>query len=116
MPPTFDQAELLERVDHDRAFLAETVAMLATDGRGLMQEIRRALDAGDPAAVSRGAHALKGMISNFCAPAAHDAALAVERASKADGATGAVASAAATLGERLEALIDELQRFIEGGP
>ena len=36
MPETFDQQELLKRVDNDMVFLAEIVAMLETDGRALM--------------------------------------------------------------------------------
>jgi HPt (histidine-containing phosphotransfer) domain-containing protein len=108
---TFDQTELLERVDHDKAFLAETVEMLAGDGRGLMNDIRRAIDTGDAGAVGRAAHALKGMISNFCAPAAQEAALAVERGGKS-GDLGAAPEAARELSERLEALITELEQFI----
>ena len=43
----FDEKELLDRVDHDWEFLADTVQMLETDGRELMAEIRRAADASD---------------------------------------------------------------------
>jgi HPt (histidine-containing phosphotransfer) domain-containing protein len=114
MATTFDQAQLLERVDHDRAFLAETVGMLASDGRGLMQDIRAAIDAGDAGALGRAAHALKGMISNFCAPAAQEAALVVERAGKGGDLAGAP-RAAGTLSEELEALIAELERFVGSG-
>ena len=74
MPTTFDENELLSRVDNDRAFLGETVEMLAQDGRALLADVRSAVAAGDAAAVGRAAHALKGMISNFCAPTAHASA------------------------------------------
>ena len=47
----FDEKELLDRVDNDWEFLAETVEMLETDGRALMAEIRRAADAGDAPAL-----------------------------------------------------------------
>ena len=111
MATTFDHAELLERVDNDRAFLAETIEMLAGDGRTLMKEIRQSVDAGDAAAIGRAAHALKGMISNFCAPAAQEAALTVERIGK-NGDLSPAAAAASALSERLEALIAELEQFI----
>jgi HPt (histidine-containing phosphotransfer) domain-containing protein len=111
MAITFDQDRLLERVDHDRAFLAETVEMLAGDGRALMNDLQRAIGAGDPGAVGRTAHALKGMISNFCAAPAHEAALAVERVGKGGDLAGAP-DVARILSERLEALIAELERFI----
>ena len=61
--------ELLEHVDNDTAFLADTVQMLETDGRAMMVELKTAVAAGDAPAVGRTAHTLKGMISNFCAPA-----------------------------------------------
>ena len=113
MPGTFDQTELLERVDHDLAFLDETVQMLAGDGRALMAELRRNLETGDAPAVGRNAHALKGMISNFCAPAAQQAALSVERTGKS-GDLSTAGPLVADLGERLEALIHELEQFVKG--
>ncbi|MFT3685685.1 MAG: Hpt domain-containing protein [Phycisphaerales bacterium] len=67
----FDEQELLGRVDNDVGFLGETVEMLATDGPSLLSQVRAAAAAGDAAGVGRHAHALKGMLSNFCAPAAH---------------------------------------------
>lgn len=113
MPSTFDQAQLLERVDNDRAFLAETVEMLVTDGRALMAEARAAIAGADAAALGRHAHALKGMISNFCAAEAQASALALERLGKAGDLAGAP-GAADHLHARLEALIADLQAFVSG--
>src|SRR6185503_19242852 len=59
----FDEKELLDRVDNDWEFLADTVQMLETDGRALMVEIRRAADAGDAPTLGRAGHTIKGMIS-----------------------------------------------------
>jgi|SRR5262245_33070050 len=109
--PAFDRAELLERVGNDMGFLAETVEMLAADGRTLVAEIRFAVEKGDGAAVGRAAHALKGMISNFCAPAAQDAALAVEKMGKS-GDLLAVPRALGELSGHVETLIVELQQFV----
>ena len=111
MSRAFDETELLERVDGDWDFLAETVDMLANDGRALMAEIRRAAAAGDADAVGRAAHTLKGMISNFCSPAAHAGALAVEQIGK-NGGLAAVAPAVETLEKSLIALIDDLTDFV----
>lgn len=111
MPPTFDRAELLERVGNDIAFLAETVEMLAADGRTLMGEIREAVAKGDGAAVGRSAHALKGMISNFCAPAAQEGALAMEKMGKS-GDLGPAPKAVEELAGQVETLIAELQQFV----
>jgi len=111
MPPLFDDRELLERVDNDWDLLAETVAMLADDGRALIEEIRQSSSKRDAAAVARAAHTLKGMISNFCAPEAQASALAVEKIGKSGDLTNA-AEPVRHAGEQLEALIAALNEFI----
>ena len=112
MAQGFDEKELLERVDDDVCFLADTVQMLETDGRSLMDQIKAALAAGDAPAVGRTAHTLKGMISNFCAPTAQGLALEVEKAGKA-GDCATAAAAAARLQPDLESLIGELSAFVK---
>src|SRR5678815_1719847 len=97
----------MERVDNDLDFLADTVQMLETDGRALMVELKAAAASGDAPVVGRTAHMLKGMISNFCAPAVQTLAQEVEKAGKAGDGAGA-AAAAAKLEPALEALIVEL--------
>jgi len=111
MPRAFDEKELMERVDNDWDFLAETVEMLANDGRALLAEIRRAAASNDPDAVGRAAHTLKGMISNFCSPTAHAGALAVEQIGKS-GDLASVAPAVETLENSVNALIDDLTGFV----
>lgn len=112
MAEHFDEAELLERVDNDVAFLAETVDMLATDGPTLLASVRAAIQAGDGAAVGKHAHALKGMISNFCAPTTQECALELEKMGKAN-ALAAAPAALRALEERVAALTAELQSFIK---
>lgn len=114
MAQTFDEAELLERVDNDREFLAETVEMLVSDGPALLAQIRAGVAAGDAAAVGKHAHTLKGMISNFCAPDAQACALEVERIGKG-GDLGAAPAAVETLETRVRALTDELTAFARSG-
>ena len=111
MPRTFDDAELLERVDHDLEFLRETLQMLCDDGRSLMAEVRRAADRGDASAVGRAAHTLKGMVSNFCAADAQARAQAVEQLGKR-GDLSAAPVAVAELEANVEALIAELTTFL----
>jgi HPt (histidine-containing phosphotransfer) domain-containing protein len=111
MPRTFDEAALLERVDQDLEFLRETVEMLGTDGRAYMAEIRRAEGAGDAAAVSRAAHTLKGMVSNFCAVETQARAAAVERIGKG-GDLSSAGPAVADLDAHLTALIAELDDYL----
>ena len=115
MPRAFDENELLERVDNDWEFLAETVEMLATDGRALVEEIRRSAAAGDAPAVGRAAHTLKGMTSNFCAPDAQAAALALEKMGKA-GDLASAPDAVADLRQHVETLIADLNDFLASRP
>jgi len=75
MSQLFDEKELLERVDGDVGFLADTVQMLESDGRSLMAQVKASIAAADAKAVGTGAHTLKGMISNFCAPTLQELAL-----------------------------------------
>ena len=111
MAQLFDEAELMERVDSDVEFLADTVQMLETDGRALMVELNTSVASGDAPAVGRTAHTLKGMISNFCSPAVQSFALDVEKAGKA-GDLAAAAAASAKLEPELEALTVELVAFV----
>ena len=115
MAQIFDDRELLDRVDNDWDLLAETVAMLATDGRALIQEIRQSLAKQDAPAVGRAAHTLKGMISNFCAASAQESALAVEKIGKSGDLTNA-AEPIQIAGEELESLITALNEFITTRP
>jgi protein-histidine pros-kinase len=111
MSRPFDDKELLERIDSDWDFLAETVQMLATDGVALMDEIQRAAGAGDGAALGRAAHTLKGMISNFCAPTAQASAFEVEKIGKSGDLSSAPAAVRA-LATNVEALIAALNDFL----
>jgi HPt (histidine-containing phosphotransfer) domain-containing protein len=108
---TFDEVELLARVDNDLGFLAETVDMLVADAPSLLEQARSAMLRGDGAGVGRHAHALKGMISNFCAPAAQDAALTLEKLGKAGDLAGAP-PALESLRERIDALTRELVAYV----
>ena len=112
MAGAFNETELLERVDHDVSFLAETVGMLAADGAQLMAEVRKAVADGDAPALARSAHALKGMISNFCAPDTQQGALELERLGKA-GDLSAAPAALQTLEALLERLTTELNHFVQ---
>jgi HPt (histidine-containing phosphotransfer) domain-containing protein len=85
--------------------------MLTSDGPTLLEQIGAAVGAGDAPAVGRLAHSLKGMISNFCAPAIQVCALELEKMGKAGDLAGA-APALRHLRERVGALTGELQDFI----
>jgi HPt (histidine-containing phosphotransfer) domain-containing protein len=109
--PLFDEAELLERVDNDIPFLAETVRMLSNDGLALLADVQRAITAGEAAQVARHAHTLKGMISTFCAPFAFREATELEQFGK-DGDLASAAATARALETDLAALIAQLQSYL----
>ena len=115
MPWAFDDKALLERVDNDWDFLAETVEMLQTDGRALMEKTRAAVDAADAAALALAAHTLKGMISNFCSRTAQASALELAKIGKSGDLAAAPASVS-TLQAQLDALIASLNEFLATRP
>jgi HPt (histidine-containing phosphotransfer) domain-containing protein len=111
MNDILDRDELLDRVDNDMEFLAETVAMFNEDGAQLLADIRRAVVDGDAAALHSAAHAFKGMAANFCANATVEAALKLEMMGKsadlagAEEAAGALEAESQRLGLALEQLL-----------
>ena len=115
MSQVFDDKELLERVDNDWDFLAETVEMLSTDGPGLLDAIRQSIASGDAAAVSRAAHTLKGLVANFCSPDAQASAFDLERAGRA-GDLSAAPAAVDELHARFDALVAALNAFLAARP
>lgn len=89
MSELFDREALLDRVDNDMEFLAETVEMLEEDGPDLLGQIGSAIEAGDAEALAVAAHTYKGMVANFCADSTVEAALKLEMMGKDGNLTGA---------------------------
>ena len=73
-PGVLDEGRLLERVGGDRRALAKLVRLFLADSRKLLARILHAVKAGEAPALRAAAHALKGSVSNFAAPAATAAA------------------------------------------
>jgi len=78
MSDAFDEAALMDRVDGDVEFLQETIAMLDEDCPALLDQVHAAVRSRDEAALVKSAHALKGMLANFCAEPAETAARELE--------------------------------------
>ena len=89
MSDLVDQAALLDRVDHDMEFLAETIQMLEEDGPDLLGQIREAISGGDAEALAVAAHTYKGMVANFCAESTVEAALRLETMGRSGDLTAA---------------------------
>lgn len=112
---TFDPSELLDRVEGDRELLAALVKLYGIETGRLLEELGRCLGEGDAPGVERGAHALRGCLGHFGAPAVSQLALELERR----GADGDLAAAAARWRE-LEAAVEQLgadlARLVAGPP
>lgn len=112
MSDVIDEAELMLRVDGDIEFLAETIEMLEEDSPALLEQIHAAVAAKDAVSLTHAAHALKGMVSNFCAGPAEAAAKALEvmgREDRLSDVDAAVALVKQETGRLLEALASFLQ-------
>jgi PAS domain S-box-containing protein len=74
---------LMKAFDGDRSFLSEIVEVFLSDYPRLMDDLRRANIEGDCDLLLRSAHSLKGMLRNFQADPAAQAAFEIERKAKA---------------------------------
>jgi two-component system, sensor histidine kinase and response regulator len=106
-----DQALLLERVGGDREALGRLAKLFLADSPKLLARIRRAARRGDAPALQAAAHALKGAVSNFAAPAATDAALRLQRMGEAGDLVG-TEPALARLGRELERVDAVLRKLL----
>jgi HPt (histidine-containing phosphotransfer) domain-containing protein len=101
-PEPVDKADLLERIDDDREFLAELVEIFRGDYPDHIVAAREAVERGDAREAERAAHALKGALSNLSAKSATATAAELEELGKQGGLDGA-----ASCLSRLEREIDE---------
>ncbi len=111
MSGAFDEDALMDRVDGDLEFLEETIAMLNEDTPSLIDQIRAAGEASDAAALVKSAHALKGMLANFCAEPAEAAARELEAMGR-EGRLADVESATDRARSETERLKEDLNKFL----
>jgi len=72
----------LARLENDRELLCDLARFYLEDGPQLLQEIQHGIDTSDFELITRSAHSLKGLASNFDAHATVAAALAIELAGR----------------------------------
>lgn len=111
MSGAVDEDALMNRVDGDLEFLEETIAMLDEDSPTLLEEIHAAIRSRDAAALVKPAHALKGMLANFCAAPAEAAARELEMMGR-EGRLADVAAAADRVQRETEQLQAALHEFL----
>jgi two-component system sensor histidine kinase/response regulator len=94
-------AELLDRIDGDRAFLSELLALFRADYPSQLQAARKAVEKNDAAELQKVGHSLKGALGNLAATAASRMASDLESMGK----TGNMAAAGTRVGQLEEELI-----------
>ena len=111
LPPVarLDPAEVLERVDHDRALLAELTAIFSEQSRDLLGQLRAGATAGDAVTVERVAHTLRGSVANFGAHSVAQTALALELAGRNGTLSGAMAMV-----DQLSEQVAALEHLLQG--
>jgi two-component system, sensor histidine kinase and response regulator len=77
-----DRAAALANLDNDTELLREIARLFVEDCPRLMAEVRDAVAANDGLRLDRAAHALKGSVAYFSAPAAFEAVIAMETISR----------------------------------
>lgn len=104
----------LERLGGDRELLAELAGLFCDEGPRLLGEAAQALAGGDAAALQNAAHQLKGLLAQFCAAEAREAAWQLElEARRAD--LVAAAPRLELLRQRLDEVLPELGRLAAKG-
>jgi HPt (histidine-containing phosphotransfer) domain-containing protein len=88
-PPALDRHAALQRLGGDEELFADVVGVFREDAPRMLDELRRAVAAGDAPAVQRAAHGLKGAAGYVGGQPAAAAAEALEQL----GAAGRLADA-----------------------
>ena len=110
---TLDEPRLLDRVGGDRLALRRLVRLFLVDSRELVERIRRAMAKGSAPDLRAAAHALKGSVSNFAAPAATAAAARLQQIG-AGGDLAEAQAAYARLDQELARVRDRLSTIVSG--
>jgi CheY-like chemotaxis protein/HPt (histidine-containing phosphotransfer) domain-containing protein len=106
----FDRDQLLERLEGDGALLDEIIALYRETCPALVADLRQAASSRDGDAVYRTAHALKGMVAQFGAPAATTALLEIERLGR-EGNLERLDACVVTALDEIERLDEALNRL-----
>jgi CheY-like chemotaxis protein len=103
--PSVDTAELLDRIDNDRAFLAELLDIFRRDCPLQLRAAHEAARTGDADTLQRVSHTLKGALGNLSAPISARLAGELETMSR----SGNIETAAPTV----DTLEQEMARVLE---
>lgn len=105
----FDAASFRKQIG-SRELMAQIIACFDEDAAGCLERIEAALTAGDCEELHRAAHALKGMVGNYSAPAAFGLCQKMDQLAK-DGNLKAAREIQAELRLAIAALSEALHNF-----
>ncbi len=108
--PVFERDRLLADVDGDEAFAQTLVTVFLEDTPTLLDALHESIEAEDPEAAGRHAHAIKGGAAHIHAMAVAEAARAAERAGKAGNLDGVRRET-----RKLESAFEAFQRILDSG-
>jgi HPt (histidine-containing phosphotransfer) domain-containing protein len=110
-----DLGAALRSLEGDRELLLRMIEAFLAETPMLLEDTREAVSRRDSVALERGAHTLKGSVSNFAARRAYEAAAELEEI----GRRGNLKDAAAVhsrLQHELDDLVDVLVGYTQGEP
>jgi HPt (histidine-containing phosphotransfer) domain-containing protein len=110
--PAWNQAELLERVDHDEELLEELLSIFKADFPRTIRSLEEAVARADLKSSAALSHALKGMLSNLGAARAAAAAAVLEKTASSTGETNALKDGLKALHRETDDLLPELNAYI----
>ena len=103
---------LIESMGIDRGLFKELVEIFSSDYPQMLTTLRESLEANDAETFSRTAHSLKGMLRNFKAEAAADAAFDLEKKAK-QGQLDGVDRVIENLAGQLDDVARQLQDLVQ---
>ena len=112
MSDAFDEKVLMNDIEGDMEFLEEAVTMFDEDTPALLEQISSAASSGDAAALVKSAHALKGLLGNFCADPAVTSARELEMMAREERLAG-VEAAVEKLQSETQRLREALHHFLQ---
>jgi len=110
-----DEPRLLDRVGGDRQALAKLVRLFLADSRTLLAQVSKAVEGKNAPGLRSAAHALKGSVANFAAPAATAAAARLQEMGER-GHLAEASLALANLDQELLRVRERLTAIVAGGP
>ena len=115
MSALYDYEGAMQRMGNDELLFQEMIYILREDAPRRFREMESGQAAGDWKVVQRAAHSLKGLVANFGAESAQQAAFQVEQLAKqGDGA--ALPAGISALREEMHKLVTALEPLVRGKP